>query len=400
MPHLDDPRPTATESPARRPASEAQRAASRANGARSRGPTTPEGLARSRANALKHGLTGNGDVLPPDLDADYRQKLDAYRRALRPDDQVQRDLVGRVALAAVRLDCCRRHEAACRQRRAASAQAHWDERRASEADAAELLLDKDPRAALRLLERTAEGAARLLEHWQELGRALELRGHWDEERLERAAALLGHASLPDEAAEPQAAELVRHGLGAMPAPDPDDVRWFFGAAEGEEAWGRLPPMAQSRAYLEAFVAAQVERLVALRDWLWEHVDAPDRAAAAERALFDAGPEAVRLRQYESACERERSRALAELERLKKARAAEPAPEPRRENEPGAPAEVAGRVASQAESAAVEPARVEPPRENEPGATATARPPGGPDDLAPHRQSPPESAPDDLAMPGG
>jgi hypothetical protein len=368
-----------------RPASEARRAASRANGARSRGPTTPEGLARSRANALKHGLTGAGDVLPPDLAADAVAKFDDYCRALRPDDEVQRDLAQRAALAAVRLNYCQRHEAARLQQRVASAEADWDEREAAEADAAECLLIKDPRAALRLLRRTAEGARRLMERWQELGRALEKRGHWDEERLEHAAALLGYGSLPDEAAEPEVAELVRHALGAMPAPDPDEVRWFFGdtAAEGDSSWGRLPPMAEARAYLEAFVAAEVARLESLRDWLWEHVDAPERAAAAERALFDAGPEAVRLRQYESACERERSRALAELERLKKARAQEEqAPPSRRENEPGAPAEPAGRVAATAEVApgATSPTagdsaapRVQRRRENEPG----ARPPDAP-----------------------
>ena len=45
------------------PVSEARIAANRANAARSTGPKTAEGKEKSRANALKHGLTGSGVVL-------------------------------------------------------------------------------------------------------------------------------------------------------------------------------------------------------------------------------------------------------------------------------------------------------------------------------------------------
>ena len=57
--------------------SRARAEASRKNGAKSRGPKTPEGKARASQNALKHGLRAQKYVVLPDEDAAEFAALEA-----------------------------------------------------------------------------------------------------------------------------------------------------------------------------------------------------------------------------------------------------------------------------------------------------------------------------------
>jgi hypothetical protein len=102
-----------------RPRSEAQREAARANGARSHGPKSAEGKARSSMNAFRHGLCSPAILAPGEDPEAFAALLAALRAEHRPADATADLLVERLAVALWKLDRCDRLKAqlaACRPR--------------------------------------------------------------------------------------------------------------------------------------------------------------------------------------------------------------------------------------------------------------------------------------------
>jgi hypothetical protein len=94
------------------PVSSARAAASRKNGARSRGPKTAEGKARSAQNALKHGLRAQKHVVLPEEDGgEFAALAAALVEELAPVGALQAVLAQRIAVAAWRLARADRIEA-------------------------------------------------------------------------------------------------------------------------------------------------------------------------------------------------------------------------------------------------------------------------------------------------
>src|SRR5437016_4878458 len=73
--------------------------ASRANGAKSFGPATPEGLQIAARNALRHGLTAQTVVLTNESATRFEQLLDYYVKEFDPRTEVEMDFVEEMAVA-------------------------------------------------------------------------------------------------------------------------------------------------------------------------------------------------------------------------------------------------------------------------------------------------------------
>ncbi len=79
-----EPRPSAAET-------------SRINGSKGKGPRTEAGKARSRYNALTHGMTAKSVVLPGEDRAEFEARRLALHRQLQPQSELEGDLIDRLA---------------------------------------------------------------------------------------------------------------------------------------------------------------------------------------------------------------------------------------------------------------------------------------------------------------
>src|SRR5579863_1044232 len=77
---------------------------SRLNGAKSKGPVTPEGKIRSSQNSLRHGLCSAQVVLPHEDRSQFEALRESYLDRFQPADQPEADLVETLASARWRLN--------------------------------------------------------------------------------------------------------------------------------------------------------------------------------------------------------------------------------------------------------------------------------------------------------
>ena len=79
--------------------SEKRKAASRANGAKSRGPLTAKGKANSAANSLRHGMLSNTVLLEGESPDRFAELLASLHRAFKPKTEIEIMLLETMAVS-------------------------------------------------------------------------------------------------------------------------------------------------------------------------------------------------------------------------------------------------------------------------------------------------------------
>jgi hypothetical protein len=181
--------------------SQKQQHASRTNGAKSKGPKTPEGKNISKFNGVKHGLRAEQVVLPGEDPAEFEAELQGWIDDWKPRSHTRAVLVERAAVASWRLRRAVRVESARLRQLAQDAADRFDSERIARVDSAVSQVETDPKGALIRLEMHAAGIDRLVTAWTELETALAVGpAGWNQASYHtRIMALLGHYASDDPA---------------------------------------------------------------------------------------------------------------------------------------------------------------------------------------------------------
>ena len=282
--------------------SPAQLEANRRNSSRSTGPQTSEGKAISRRNGLKHGLTGEGIVLPDEDVEEVDRRFATFDAEIRPRTAVAFELVKRLAVLSVRLDRSAEHEAKAISHRMRHAIAGFDEVRLAEVERLYAWIAAEPVTNSRRLRQSPEGLARLIGAMEALRADLAQVGgyRWSYDHSEQLHHLLGLRST----------ELPVSRVRALT----DAIAGNFGHL-GESEGAGLELNDRRVWAIGELVYFMDDRISTLKKQLEEFDRADldlDRAEAPTRAIFDASPEAVLARKYEAATERALFRTLREI----------------------------------------------------------------------------------------
>jgi hypothetical protein len=288
------------------PVSEAKKLANRRNAQRSTGPKSPEGKARSRQNALKHGLTGSGVALPFEDQAEITRSFTALQNELRPSNELAEKLVRRTAFLFVRLERSEKHETSETSKRVRHAVEKFDDERLAAVEELAAKIEREPATTSRRLQMSPEGIDWLLDEWEILRDELFKKGnrvYWTNNHRARFELLLGR--------NPADWRLGRIAILS------DAVAGFFLNLEKEDGEG-LEDEARAdwaRGELGRMIDDEMARLKDVRVNLDPKAIEQDRAEAVDRALFDTSKEAILARKYEAATERALFRTLKELRQV-------------------------------------------------------------------------------------
>ena len=281
--------------------SPARIAANRSNAQKSTGPRTEAGKARSRANAVKHGLTGAGVALPAEDAAAIEATFLQAQEEFAPTTLAGMRLVRDVAATWVRQDRARQYEATAMAARARRASIDFDKARSDRADWLVDNIEANPRAYRRALLAMPEGIDRLVDGIAMLLNDLNgAAAVWTPAHHKRLDALFGYrvadlpVNRPTRFSKAVMGDYSAIGVAEI-AEVPDEERLAWAIERLLDVIGaEVAHLAEHRAAIDP------DRLAA------------DRADAIALDSLDPGKEGALAQRYIAAAARDLSRALRDL----------------------------------------------------------------------------------------
>lgn len=285
--------------------------ANRRNAQHSTGPKTAEGKARSRRNALKHGLAAGEILVSESEKAALTEAIETWNHEVWPENVAERAIIRRMAVSDIRLRRCEAAEDGSLESAAREAVSRWRERKQAAARKKAMRLRSDPLNTLLDLEDSAFGCDWLSRRWTALDRILEQGLGWSEADRNTAMTLIGFLPLaPGPDASPEA--ILWHRLALLAADPPTDP------AIGTRPSDRTP--ASARAQLRELIAERLDRLDDLAAEAWKRVDGPERDAVIARSLAADDSREGQLRQrYDRDSQNALLRCVSALIRIRKRR---------------------------------------------------------------------------------
>ena len=275
-------------------ASVARVEANRLNARKSTGPRTAEGKARSRANAVKHGLTGAGVALPNEDAARVEERFLGLQAAMGPSDDLGMVLVHKVALMSVRAERAARHETVALSLKMRHAAEEFDLARLEQIERWFNAIETDAPVIRRRLLTSVEGVDKLVG-------ALKCARHqlvsgvyktWDHKKREKVEAFFGGNSKDFPVSRTDAVLSVLEDYNYWL--EPEEIA-HLATRDQRQEWARVE--------LIKLIDAELDTLAAARARINPEILELDRLEAADRAMFDTSPDATLARKYEAAANR-------------------------------------------------------------------------------------------------
>ena len=203
----------------------------RQNAAHSTGPVTDDGRARSRQNALKHGLRAEVIPLPHEDPEAIRIRARLWNDHYLPKSPAAQHLVNDCVQATLLSDRIHKYHTAALSEQVTNAITAWEKNREDTLEYYIGQLPRDPQNAYLGLHASSLGCRWLIAQWERLHAVLDTTGYWSADERDEVVRLLGSRSEARYLKDSEHAWTIHlYHIICQPEPSPSAIEELCAAA--------------------------------------------------------------------------------------------------------------------------------------------------------------------------